>query len=40
VSLQQIIAIDSTVLDVADLLVQFAASREAIGKPWNVIAKN
>ena len=40
VSLAQIIAIDPSVLEVADLSEQFAAIRDAKGSSWNIIAKN
>ncbi|HVU99127.1 MAG TPA: hypothetical protein VHE34_28085 [Puia sp.] len=40
VSLQQIIAIDPSVLEVADLPLQFAAVRDDISRPWNLISKN
>jgi hypothetical protein len=40
VSLRQIIQIDPTILEVADLPVEFNAIRESKESPWAVVPKN
>jgi len=40
VSLGQIIQVDPSVLDVADLPVEFNAIREKEKSPWNIVPKN
>lgn len=40
ISLKEIIEIDSGVLDVAELPVEFNAVRDGINKPWRIVAKN
>ncbi len=40
VSLREMIAIDSTILNISDLPVGFVAVREMKDKPWEIISKN
>ncbi len=40
VLLEQIIRTDPTVLDVADLPIQFTAVREAKGNSWQILSNN
>jgi hypothetical protein len=40
ISWKEIIEIDYSVLEVADLPIEFNAVRDELGKPWKIVSKN